>query len=182
MSHIGTVGAAVAFGEFVVVFAGFDADTSFFDGKELARAFKVRLASQSAAGLQRELVELDILLQIERRERSDLALFVATIDLGTVAGADDLDFRCAGLCALDQLLQGEPKSPCDAEGDRKRGIRLLTLDFTEHAATHAAGGSKFLQRSAFGGNRICVVLLTHSEQEPHLIYSGAHEGLVRGAH
>ena len=66
MGYIGAVGAGVAFGEFVGVLIGFDADAAFFDGQKLPRSLKVRLAAQSAAGLERDFLKLDILLQIQR--------------------------------------------------------------------------------------------------------------------
>ena len=146
MGHIGAVSAGVALGEVVFILIGFDPNAALFDGQKLARAFEMGLTAQGTARAETDLVKLDVLLQIDRRERADLALLITAVNLRAIAGTDDLDFGCAGLCALDELLQGEPKSTRDAKSHGERRIGFFTLDLAEHRATHATGCCQILER------------------------------------
>ena len=60
MGDIGTVAGRVAGGEFFGMAGRLDTDPPFLHGEELAGALEMRRTAQDAAGLEPDLLELDI--------------------------------------------------------------------------------------------------------------------------
>ena len=112
-------------------------------GEEFARAAEVWRALERSAGAKQHFIKLDILLQMQRRERSDAAGFVGPIVIRAVARANDVDRR-RGVGGIDQRSQRHPECLRDAICDAQSRIRLVALDLAEHGAAHAAGCGELL--------------------------------------
>lgn len=64
MRDVGAIVGGVARVQNFAVGAGFDADLAALDGEEFAGALEMRSATEGAAGLELNLVEFDVFLEI----------------------------------------------------------------------------------------------------------------------
>jgi hypothetical protein len=89
--HIGPVTGGVAGINFLRIAGRFDAEPALLQGQEFTSAFEMRRAAQRTSRLEADFVELDILLEVQRREGTDLAIFVRSIVLGMIIGPNHGD-------------------------------------------------------------------------------------------
>ena len=108
----------------------------------------MRLAAQRASGAQGHFIKLDILFQIQRRQRADFTLLVRAKHLPAIHGTNHLNLGGRGLRTLNEFLQGHPERSRDAEGHGQGRVRLLTLNLAQHRPAHPARRGQFLQRPA----------------------------------
>ena len=132
VDHIGGVAGGVAAAEFGGVCGGVDADLAVLHSEELAGADEVGGALEFAAGLEGDLVELDILFELERRERADADVLVRPKVVGRVIVSNHMDRRSALGGLTDKFPNRETERSCDPQGDAERGVRLSPLDLAEH--------------------------------------------------
>ncbi len=88
MRHVRPVTRRIATLEYIRIAARFYPDAPFLDRQKLPRSFEMRGATQFTAGPQLHLIKLDILLQVQRRQRTNCAVFIRPEVIGTIARAN----------------------------------------------------------------------------------------------
>lgn len=142
---IGAVGRGIALVEFRGIVRRLDAYATLFDSEELSRSLEMRCAAQDSTGLESDLIELHIFLEIQRGQCPDLDVFVRAIQMFAIIGSNNMD-RSRGRGDLDELGQRHAERLSDLARDGQGRIRLIAFDLAEHRATDAGCRSQLLQR------------------------------------
>ena len=138
MGDIGAIVRGIAGVKDFAVARRFDPHLPFLHCEKFAGAFEVRRATESAARLQLNFVELDVFFQIQWRECANAAMFVGTIMVGVIFGANDGD-GAGRVGGFQEIAETHVKGAGDPEGDGEGGVGLVAFDLAEHGTADAAG-------------------------------------------
>ena len=108
----------------------------------------MRSARQDAARFEDKFIKLDVLFQMQRRQRSNTTIFVVSKQTLFVVVTHNIDRVAAGRY-IDQIAQRHSKRLRDAERDAQRWVGRAAFDLAEHRSTHTAERRQLLKSPTF---------------------------------
>ena len=147
MRNVSAVTGGITRTQRLTILGGFHAHVAFLNRQELAGPRIMRGAAQGATGFELDFVKLDVLLEIQGRERPDLAMGVRAVMIGAVERPDNRDGG-SGARQLDQFTKAHPERARDPQCDRERWVGLFAFDLAEHGTAHPAGARQRLEGPA----------------------------------